>query len=51
MPYMGTEFEDKDGNSLAILQDFHTLYYQNLGAYAQVHYEPFSKLQLTMGGR
>jgi iron complex outermembrane receptor protein len=49
--YLNTDTIDAEGRSLAILQDFHYLNYQNYGVFIQFHSSAIKFTELTLGGR
>ncbi|MEM6698041.1 MAG: TonB-dependent receptor [Bacteroidota bacterium] len=51
LPYFGTDIVNKEGENLAIQQDFFNIQHLNLGTFAQALYRPMDWLQLTLGAR
>lgn len=49
--YIGTDLKDKNGNALAIDQNFFSLEYKNYGSYVQLQTQAAPSLGLTLGGR
>ncbi|OQY30405.1 MAG: hypothetical protein B6244_00690 [Candidatus Cloacimonetes bacterium 4572_55] len=49
--YPGSNFTDKDGNSLKIYQDFYYLEYKNLGSYFQLQAKIKKQIEATLGAR